>query len=144
MPPSPPLQATPVPQQARRPDRSAKTQSSKQRSLPVVLAVRMQMTPRRLPAPAQPRQQQPACPALHPAGCRHTFRSESNDSPKRVATVRRPRRPSPSLSTQLMVAAAGRLRLAPTPTACSSDCRAGEGGAVVVSRLRGRAEQRLP
>jgi hypothetical protein len=66
-------------------------------------------------------------PALHHCTpSRPTLRSESKDSPKRVATVRRPSRPSPSFSTQLMVAAAGRERRAPTPTACSSDCRAQE------------------
>ena len=51
-----------------------------------------------------------------------TLRSESKDSPKLVATVRRPSRPRPSLSTQLMAAAVGSLLLPPTPTAVSRDC----------------------
>lgn len=56
--------------------------------------------------------------------CSVTLRLESNEVPKRVDTERRPRRPSPSFRTQLMPAAAGSEFLAPTPTACSKDCRA--------------------
>ncbi len=53
---------------------------------------------------------------------RRAFRSESKELPKRAATDRRPRRPRPSLRIQLMAAAAGSARCAPTPTAASSDC----------------------
>lgn len=58
--------------------------------------------------------------------CNITLRLESKEVPKRVDTERRPRRPSPSLRTQLMPAAAGSEFLAPTPTACSRDCSAAQ------------------
>ena len=48
--------------------------------------------------------------------------SASKASPKRVATPRRPTRPRPSLSSQLIPAAAGSDRDAPTPTAASRAC----------------------
>lgn len=51
-----------------------------------------------------------------------TLRSASKDCPKRVATVSRPIRPSPSFRTQLMPAAVGRDLAAPTPTARSRLC----------------------
>lgn len=53
-----------------------------------------------------------------------TLRLESKEVPKRVDTERRPKRPRPSLRTQLMPAAAGNDFLAPTPTACRRDCMA--------------------
>ena len=49
-----------------------------------------------------------------------TFKSESKDCPKREATERRPSLPSPSLSSQFIVAAAGNWLCAPTPTAASN------------------------
>lgn len=57
----------------------------------------------------------------YPVPAPHTLRSASKEAPYCVATERRPSRPSPSLRTQLMVAAAGRLRCAPMPTAWSKD-----------------------
>ena len=62
---------------------------------------------------------------MSPAAGWLTLRFESNESPKLVATDKRPSLPSPSLSTQFTAAAAGRLLLAPTPTAVSSDCTTG-------------------
>lgn len=66
--------------------------------------------------------------SIMPGPHMHALRSASKDAPNWVATDSRPSRPSPSLSTQLMVAAAGRLRRPPTPTAWSSDCKKERGG----------------